>query len=98
MKKFNVAYFTASCDPSDGARGNISFAKSLELDYPILSDPSKKTAKAYGVVTVTRPLPYRWTFYIGKDGKILKIDKKVSAGKDGANCAKALKELGVEAK
>ena len=50
------------------------------------------------MVTATRPFPYRWTFYIGKDGKILKIDKKVSAGKDGANCAKALKELGVEKK
>ena len=23
----------------------------MELDYPILSDPTKKTARAYGVVT-----------------------------------------------
>ena len=33
-----------------------------------------------------------------KDGKILKVDKKVRAGQDGANAAKTLKELGVEAK
>jgi len=50
------------------------------------------------VVTDKRPVPFRWTFYIGKNGKILKIDKKVRAGADGANCAKALKELGVEKK
>ena len=50
------------------------------------------------MVTATRGLPYRWTFYIGKDGKILKIDKKVRAGQDGANAAKTLKELGVEGK
>jgi peroxiredoxin len=50
------------------------------------------------VVTATRPFPHRWTFYIGKDGKILKIDKKVRAGADGANAAKALKELRVETK
>lgn len=50
------------------------------------------------MVTATRGLPYRWTFYIGKNGKILKIDKKVRAGQDGANAAKTLKELGVEAK
>ena len=50
------------------------------------------------MVTAFRPFPHRWTFYIGKDGKILKIDKKVKAGKDGANCAKALKALGVETK
>ena len=56
------------------------------------------TAKAYGVVTATRPFPYRWTFYIGKDGKILKIDKQISASEDGANVAKALKALGVETK
>ena len=98
MRKFNVAYFTASCDPADGAKGNINFAKSLKLDYPILSDPAKKTARAYGVVTDKRPVPFRWTFYIGKDGKILKVDKKVRAGADGANCAKALKELGIDKK
>ena len=50
------------------------------------------------MVTALRPFPHRWTFYIGKDGKILKIDKKVNARTDGDNCAKALKELGVEAK
>jgi peroxiredoxin Q/BCP len=98
LRKFNVAYFTASCDPADGKNGNINFAKSIEADYPILSDPTKATAKAYGVVTAFRPFPHRWTFYIGKDGKILKIDKKVKFRTDGANAAKALKALGVEAK
>ena len=49
-------------------------------------------------MTATRPFPHRWTFYIGKDGKILKIDKKVNARADGANAAKALKELRVETK
>ena len=50
------------------------------------------------MVTATRSVPFRWTFYIGKDGKILKIDKKGRAGQDGVNAAKTLKELGVEAK
>ena len=95
MRKFNVAYFTASCDT---VKKNTDFAKSLQADYPILSDPGKKVARAYGVVTDKRSVPFRWTFYIGKDGKILKIDKKVNARADGANCAKALKELGVEKK
>lgn len=50
------------------------------------------------MVTDTRPFPYRWTFYIGKDGKILKIDKAVIAHADGANAARTLRELGVETK
>ena len=47
IQAFDVAYFTASCDD---AETNARFAKSLELDYPILSDPGKDVAKAYGVV------------------------------------------------
>jgi len=43
-----VAYFTASVD---SAETNKKFADSLELDYPILSDPGKEVAKAYGVIT-----------------------------------------------
>ena len=41
-------------------------------------------ARAYGVVTDKRAVPFRWTFYIGKDGKILKVDRKVKAAVDGA--------------
>jgi peroxiredoxin Q/BCP len=76
---------------------NTKFAKSLEVDYPILSDPGKKVAEAYGVVTSQRSVPYRWTFYIGKDGKILKVDRKVKAATDGETAAATLKALGVEA-
>ena len=81
----------------DGEKGNKAFAKSLEADYPILSDPSKETAKAYGVLS-ERGLANRWTFYIGKDGKILFIDDKVKAGAHGADVAAKLKELGVAEK
>ena len=76
---------------------NTRFAKTLEVDYPILSDPGKKVAEAYGVVTSQRQFPYRWTFYIGKEGKILKVDRKVKAATDGATAAATLKALGVEA-
>jgi len=68
------------------------------LDYPILSDPEAGVAKAYGVVTAERKVPFRWTFYIGKDGKILAIDKEVKTGSHGADVAGRLKELGVAAK
>ncbi|GIT30713.1 MAG: hypothetical protein Ct9H300mP1_27590 [Planctomycetaceae bacterium] len=41
----------------------------FEVDYPILSDPGKKVARAYGVVTDKRAVPFRWTFYIGKEAR-----------------------------
>ena len=70
----------------------------MSVDYPILSDPGRETAKAYGVVTGEGKNAARWTFYIGKDGKILFIDKAVKAGQHGADIAAKLKELGVAAK
>jgi peroxiredoxin Q/BCP len=95
IRQFDVAYFTASVDtPED----NKKFAESLGLDFPILSDPSKKTAEAYGVVHPGRPVPERWTFYIGADGKVLAVDQKVNAPQHGDDIAKKLAELGVKKK
>lgn len=68
------------------------------MDYPILSDPEKNVAKAYGVVTPERELPYRWTFYIDPDGKILYIDKEVKTKSAGADVAAKLQALGVKKK
>ncbi|MBA63119.1 MAG: hypothetical protein CMJ76_12220 [Planctomycetaceae bacterium] len=95
LDKFNVAFFTASCDT---AETNKRYADSLKLDYPILSDPEKKTARTYGVVTDKRPVPFRWTYIIGTDGKVLHVDKEVSAKTHGADLVKKLKELGINQK
>jgi peroxiredoxin Q/BCP len=66
----------------DTVEANTKFAQSLGIGYPILSDPTKEVARAYGVLA---PSGYasRWTFYIGADGRILDIDKKVSAATHG---------------
>ena len=79
MRRFDVAYFAAS---TDSLGTNAKFAKSLDLDFPILSDPSRDVARAYGVLGQSG-FAQRWTFYIGKDGRIAEIDKKVSAGSHG---------------
>src|SRR5438093_1553104 len=67
LKPLHVAYFTASVDAPEQ---NKKFAESLQLDYPILSDPDKTVATAYGVVHEGRPVAERWTFYIDKEGII----------------------------
>jgi peroxiredoxin Q/BCP len=63
-----------------------------------LSDPEKNVAKAYGVVTPERELPFRWTYYIGADGKILYIDKEVKPPTAGADVVARLTALGVPAR
>jgi len=47
-----------------------------------LSDPTKETARAYGVLAPTG-YASRWTFYIDADGRIVDIDKKVNASSHG---------------
>ena len=103
LKDFQMAYFMASVDPLED---NIKFAKATsvklgdqmvekkEADFPILSDPTKATATAYGVLS-DRGFANRWTFYIGKDGKILAIDKTVKPETSAQDMAAKLKELGV---
>ncbi len=90
-----MAYFAASVDPVEV---NSNFAESLEADYPILSDPGKEVAKAYGVVSRDRQTAARWTFYIGADGRILHIDKQVNVKTAGADIAARMKELGIHEK
>ena len=67
----------------------------MDLDYPILSDPSKEVAEAFGCLS-ERGFSNRWTYYIGKDGKVLYIDKSVKAGDHGTAIAKKLAELDIE--
>lgn len=94
LRKTEATYFTASVDD---AETNKKFAESLMLDYPILADPTKETAKAYGVLN-DRGMANRWTFYIAKDGKISHIDKQVKPAQHGNDIAAKLKELNTSSK
>lgn len=93
LDKYDVAYFTASCDTVET---NTKYAKALKLDYPILSDPGCKTAKAYG--NFNGRFSGRTTFFIDKEGKIAYIDKKVKVGSHGTDIAARLEKLGVSKK
>lgn len=89
MRRFRAQYFAASVD---SAETNARFAESLGLDYPILSDPTKTVAAAYGVLGASG-FASRWTFYIGNDGHILDIDKQVSARTHGTDVVAKLTSL-----
>jgi thioredoxin-dependent peroxiredoxin len=109
IKKYDVSYFMASVDPLED---NIRFAKETkvtliggngqvvekkEADFPLLSDPTKETAKAYGVLS-ERGFANRWTFYIGKDGRIAFIDKAVKPATSAEDMIAKLGELKVSSK
>ena len=95
LKKFDVAYFTASTDPVDK---NRDFAKSLELDFPILCDPKGTNAELFGVLSADRSKASRTTFIIGKDGKLLAVESKVNTENHGKDLAEMLEKFGVSKK
>jgi peroxiredoxin Q/BCP len=105
IRKYDVAYFMASVDPLED---NIRFAKATtvdvigtgqkvdkkEADFPMLSDPTKDTAKAYGVLS-ERGFANRWTFYVDKNGRIAYIDKAVKPATSAEDMIAKLGELKV---
>jgi len=89
----------------DTPEDNKAFAEKEHADFPMLSDPGKQVATAYGVLSPPNPdrpnqpqLARRWTFYIGPDGKILEIDKAPGTQNAGENMVAKLKALGVKPK
>ena len=93
LKGTNAAYFTISVDT---VADNQKFAAKYDFDYPILSDPDKTVARAYGVLG-PRGFAQRWTFYIDKDGVIRAIDKTINTTQAGLDAAAKLKALGIAA-
>ena len=92
IRAFDVVHFAASTDKPEDL---TAFAQKIGADYPLLGDPTREVAKAYGVVQGDQAYAVRWTFYIGIDGKILYVDKAVSAANAGRDIAQRLGELGV---
>ena len=82
-----------SVDPVEGEKGNKAFAESEKADFPILGDPTKETATAYGVLNPEWGAARRWTFYIDKDGRIVAIDKAVKAATAAEDMVAKLAEL-----
>jgi len=94
IRDFDVSYMMASVDPLDK---NIAFAKDMKADFPMLSDPTKATAKAYDVLNFVR-VASRVTFYISKSGRILKIDEDINPATSAEDIARTLKELKINKK
>ena len=107
IKMYDVTYFMASVDPIEkntefakaksvtlGQGANATVVEKKEADFPLLSDPAKDTAKAYGVLN-ERGVASRWTFYIDKAGKIAYIEKTVKPETSAEDMLSKLAELKV---
>jgi thioredoxin-dependent peroxiredoxin len=84
----------------DTPEDNKAFAEKEHADFPMLSDPGKQVATAYGVLGDYSKfglgmVANRWTYYIAPNGTIAAIDKQVKPGTSGEDLLAKLKELQV---
>ena len=79
---------------TDKLEDNRGFAEKNEATFPILSDTSKETVKAWGV---KHPLGFakRVTVYIDDKGHVIKIDESVNPRTAGVDLVANLEALGV---
>ena len=110
IRKYEVVYFMASTDAIEEntkfakatsvtlpGRGGAAptVVEKKEADFPMLSDPTMETARAYGVVAGERTTASRWTFYIDKAGKIAAIETAVRPATSAEDMIARLDELKV---
>jgi peroxiredoxin Q/BCP len=89
IQSLGARHFGANMDRPET---NREFAQALGLGYPILSDVDGQVARAYGVLGPAG-FPSRWTFFIGKDGRIEAIDRDVRVLSHGGDVVRRLGEL-----
>jgi len=87
-----VAFFEAGVDTEENHQ---RLAELAHLRFPILTDTTRAAAEAYGVLMPTRRNVRRVTFYIGRDGRLLHIDRAPIADGHGEGVAERLAALGI---
>jgi thioredoxin-dependent peroxiredoxin len=75
FKKANTVILGVSLDSREKHQ---EFTKVDSLNFPLLVDSDSTICRAYGVPVALSKYASRWTFLIGKDGKIVKVYKDVN--------------------
>ncbi len=79
---------------TDTPEDNRAFAEQNDASFPILSDPDRTVAAAFGVLS-DAGYARRWTFYLDEEGIIRKIDREVNPRTAGEDLVRHLEALQV---
>ncbi len=63
----------------DSPAANAEFAKQIGVNFPLLSDMSRKVSKEYGILNEEKQFANRTTFVVDKQGVIQYIEEGNSA-------------------
>jgi thioredoxin-dependent peroxiredoxin len=87
-----IACFAASLDKPEVSR---AFAEWTGAGLPILSDADGEVARTYGAFDEEHGVAARWTFFIGRNGRILFVDRDISPTSHGGDILAKVQELGM---
>lgn len=87
----HVTLLGASCDKT---KYLTPYAQEIRLSIPILADPTRTTAIAWGVVHEGREIPQRWAYFVGRDGRIAAVLSELEAATAGERIRAETKRLG----
>ena len=89
LKAWGIVVLGCSIDAADKHRG---FAQKYNLPFPLLADPGKKIAKAYGADNgiPILGLDRRVTYVIDEDGRIIKVYPDVNSSTHATEIIEAL--------
>lgn len=91
----NVEIWAVSIDPASGERGQIAFAESLGLTFPLLPDEGRNVSLLYGTARKPNSTPLRRTFLIDKNGVVRFVDKNIQVFTHGTDMLAKIRELGL---
>lgn len=91
LDPYEASYFMASVDPLED---NQAFAEAQGANFPLLSDADRQVAGSYGVLG-SHGVANRWTFYIDREGYIVRIDRDIEPERAAENMVAHLNSLGI---
>ncbi len=92
----DVEIWAVSIDPAAGERGQIAFAESLGLDFPLFPDEGRNLSLLFGAARKPYSTPWRRTYLIDKNGVLRFVDKNINVFTHGADMLAKIKELGLD--
>lgn len=86
-----------SVDPADGEKGQLAFATSLSLDFPLIPDTDRNLCLLYRAAQTPRDVAIRQSVLIDKDGvvRLLVQDPNLNVRTHGADILTAMRQLGL---
>jgi thioredoxin-dependent peroxiredoxin len=79
IQKFRAAGSQVLGISTDNIETLKSWATSLNLDFPLLSDDTGKVAQEYGVLMPGKHMAFRTTFVVDRAGKIASVEQGSTA-------------------